>query len=217
MSEQVTVVIPAFNEGKRIGEVLKPLIRARKQNIISEIIVVDDGSTDDTAKVVSNFDVQLVKLERNMGKGAAMWAGLTTAKTEMVLFLDADLVGLRESHVQKLLTPIVDNKKVDMTIGIFRKSGFIANFGNMLQVLSGQRAVRKKWLLAVTGMADARYGVDTLITRYARKHKIRTIKIYLHHLVHVYKEQKTNFWEGFFRSRMRMYWEIIESLLRGVE
>lgn len=217
MNERVTVVIPAYNEGARIDAVLKPLVRARKKGIITDIIVVDDGSTDNTGKNVSNFDVGLIKLEKNMGKGAAMATGISVAQTDIILFLDADLVGLKETHLQKLLFPIVDNKKVGMTIGLFKKSGFVANFGNMLQVLSGQRAVRKSWIKNVTMMEDARYGVDVLVTLYARKHDIKTVRIYLLKLSHVYKEQKANFFVGFFRFRLKMYYEIMKTLAKGVK
>ena len=217
MSEQVTVVVPAYNEGARVAAVLKPLVRARKNEIITDIIVVDDGSTDDTAREVGKFDVKLIRLGKNLGKGAALAAGITAAKTEIILFLDADLVGLKESHIQKLLAPVVDNEKIGMTIGIFRNSGFIANFGNMLQVLSGQRAVRKSWAKDIPGLTNSRYGVDTLMTAYARKHGVKVMKIYLDHLSHVYKEQKHNFFVGFFRYRMRMYLEIIRALTQGVK
>lgn len=213
MNEQVTVVVPAYNEESRISAVLKPLIRARKKGIVTDIIVVDDGSTDGTVKDVSSFDVKLVKLGQNLGKGAALVAGIQIAKTEIILFLDADLVGLKETHIQRLLAPIVDNKKIGMTIGIFKGSGWIADIGNGLQVLSGQRALRKSWAQNVPRLTTSRYGADSLITRYARKHDVRVMKIYLRHLSHKYKEQKKFFLIGFFVDRMKMYRDIAKVLL----
>ena len=208
MSEQVTVVVPAYNVDVRIGAVLKPLIRARKKGIISDIIVVDDGSVDRTVKVVSEFPVKLIKLTRNYGKGAALHAGINESKTDIVLFLDADLVGLQNMHIERLTKPIVDNPNLGMTTGIFRKSGFVANFGNMLQSLSGQRAVRKTWVQNVPGLENSKYGADSLMNRYAKIHGIKTVKVYIDHLSHVYKEQKHNFFIGFFHYRMKMYLEI---------
>jgi glycosyltransferase involved in cell wall biosynthesis len=213
MSEQVTVVIPAYNEGARIGAVLKPLIRARKIGLISDIIVVDDGSTDTTAKVVSDFPVCLISLPENRGKGAALFTGVRAAKTDVVIFLDADLVGLKNIHLERLIKPIVDNPKLGMAAGIFRKSGPVANIGNMLPVLSGQRAVRKSWVSKVPGLESSRYGADTLISFYAKKHGIKTVRVYLDHLSHVYKEQKHNFFVGFFRYRLKMYFEIFEAVM----
>lgn len=216
MIEKVTVVVPAYNEGKRISAVLKPLVKAKKKELIADIIVVDDGSTDTTASVVSEFPIQLVRLPSNQGKGAALAAGIKAAKTEIVLFLDADLVGLKTEHIERLITPIVGNTKLCMTIGIFRASGFVANFGNMLQALSGQRAVRKSWAKDIPGLETSRYGADTLMTRYAKKRGLKVVKVYLDHLTHVYKEQKYNFIVGFFRYRMKMYLEIARTMLTSV-
>jgi glycosyltransferase involved in cell wall biosynthesis len=216
MIEEVTVLVPAYNEADRIAAVLKPLVRARKGELITDIVVVDDGSTDRTAKVVSEFPVQLVKLPENQGKGAALAAGIAVSKTDLILFLDADLVGLKSTHIERLLKPIVGNKKLGMTIGIFRASGFVANFGNMLQTLSGQRAVRRSWAKDIPGLVGSRYGADTLMTRYAKNQGVKSVRVYLDHLTHVYKEQKHNFVIGFFRYRMKMYLEIARVLFRSV-
>jgi glycosyltransferase involved in cell wall biosynthesis len=216
MIEDVTVVVPAYNEGERIAAVLKTLVRARNSELITDIIVVDDGSIDRTAKVVSEFPVKLVKLPLNQGKGAALAAGITASKTDLILFLDADLVGLKSTHIERLLKPIVGNKKLGMTIGIFRSSGFIANFGNMLLSLSGQRTVRKSWAKDIPDLVHSRYGADTLMTRYAKKQGVKSVRVYLDHLTHVYKEQKHNFIIGFFRYRLKMYLEIAKVLFSGV-
>jgi len=216
MIEKVTVVVPAYNEGKRIATVLKVLIRARKKELIENIIVVDDGSLDNTAKVASEFPVELISFPENKGKGAALAAGIRTAKTDIILFMDADLVGLKDMHIERLTKAIVGNPKLGMTIGVFRSSGFAANFGNMLLALSGQRAVRKSWAGDIPGLETARYGADTLITLYAKKQGIKTVRVYLDHLKHVYKEQKDNFFIGFFKYRMKMYLEIARVLLASV-
>ena len=217
MNETVTVILPAYNEGPRIAGVLKALIRARKKGIVDDIIVVNDGSTDETAREAGKFEVKLINLKENRGKGAALAAGIGAAKTDVILFLDADLVGLRISHVQKLLLPIVNNKRVGMTIGLFRKSGFVANLGNMMQLLSGQRAVRRSWVSEIAGLSEPRYGVDALITKYARKRGVLSMRIYLDGLQHVYKEQKNNAFVGFFHDRLKMYYEILRTLIKSVE
>lgn len=216
MIEEVTIVIPAYNEGERIGAVLKPLVKARKKGLISEIVVVDDGSTDNTSRVVSEFPVKLVRIPVNAGKGAALAAGIETSKTDLILFLDADLVGLKNTHIERLLKPILGNPKLGMTIGLFRGSGFIADVGNSLQSLSGQRAVRKSWAKNIPGLAGSRYGADILLTRYARKQGVKSVRVYLDRLTHVYKEQKDNFVVGFFKYRLKMYLEIARVLFRSV-
>lgn len=97
MSAQVSVVIPFFNE----AEVLPSTIQ-RVQDILAdlpestELILVDDGSTDTSVKVVKSLNflaeqIRLIELSRNFGKEAAMTAGLAYAQGDAVIILDADL------------------------------------------------------------------------------------------------------------------------------
>ncbi len=93
----VTVVVPAYNEADRIGPTLEHLRTAAARLGISEVIVVDDGSTDATATLVEGFErereptIRLVRLASNQGKGAAVRRGVVEANGDYVVFLDADL------------------------------------------------------------------------------------------------------------------------------
>ncbi|MFM8472635.1 MAG: dolichyl-phosphate beta-glucosyltransferase [Candidatus Kapaibacterium sp.] len=89
----VSVIIPAFNEAERISSSLeKALDYLRTQTYRWEIIVVDDGSSDDTVRVVRHYepDVRIVALGSNKGKGAAVRAGMLAAKGDVRVFTDAD-------------------------------------------------------------------------------------------------------------------------------
>lgn len=96
---RLSVVIPAYNEADRIGPSLQRVwdyLRARYGAGGFEIIVVDDGSRDNTVAVVEEFrtrapELRLVNFPQNRGKGAAVRAGMVAAKGEAVLFSDADL------------------------------------------------------------------------------------------------------------------------------
>ena len=102
--ERVAAVIPAYNEAERIGDVLSAVCAVDE---IAEVIVVSDGSTDDTADVARKVGpkVKVLELASNQGKGAALLAGVQTTTAGVLVLLDADLVGLQPEHVESLLQP----------------------------------------------------------------------------------------------------------------
>ena len=73
---KITVVIAAFNEEKRLGAILGDL---KAEKAIKEVIVVDDGSKDETSKVSKRYKARLIRVKNNTGKGNAMKLGATKA------------------------------------------------------------------------------------------------------------------------------------------
>ena len=118
-----SLVIPAFNEADRVGETLLRMIDyVRETSPASEVIVVDDGSTDRTADVVrevlagaGNFDARLIQQPQNHGKGFAVRVGLLAAERPIALFSDADLSTPIE-EAPKLLEPIAAGE-LDVAFG----------------------------------------------------------------------------------------------------
>ncbi|AXQ95584.1 glycosyltransferase [Cereibacter azotoformans] len=100
----VTCLIPAFNEGRRIGAVLAAACANR---LVDEVIVIDDGSTDDTAEVAERAGVRVLRQPANRGKSAALARGIAAAQGDLILLLDADLRGLTANHVTDLLAPVL--------------------------------------------------------------------------------------------------------------
>ncbi|MCD6407713.1 glycosyltransferase family 2 protein [bacterium] len=95
---EISIIIPAYNEEKRILPTLEKVYEyfSRKQKRDFEIIVVDDGSTDNTVRIVQKFAeekdrIKIIKHEKNEGKGAAVKTGVMEAKGNLILFTDADL------------------------------------------------------------------------------------------------------------------------------
>jgi polyisoprenyl-phosphate glycosyltransferase len=124
---RIVAIVPAYNEAARITPVLDTLTRAPS---IASVVVVDDGSTDDTAATAERHPeagsgkLQVVRQSANRGKGAAMRAGAEAAEAaEALLFLDADLIGLTVAHVEALVEP-VRTGRVDMALGVFRGGNF---------------------------------------------------------------------------------------------
>ncbi len=205
---EVIAVIPAYNEEKTIGDVLSVL---QEVSLIERIIVVSDGSTDNTVEVAGSYDVDVVELKENRGKGGALQAGLENTRAKVVLFLDADLIGLTTEHVENLLLPVLQDR-AEMTIGIFEKGRRATDFAQkMAPKLSGQRAIKYSLIEQISGLDVARFGVEVALNRFMESAQIRVEEVLLPDMSHVMKEEKLGMFKGM-AARMKMYWEIIKSL-----
>ncbi|RKD34472.1 glycosyltransferase family 2 protein [Thermohalobacter berrensis] len=200
----ITTIIPAYNEEKTIGDVLNVVKQAE---LINEIIVVSDGSKDSTVEISQSYGVRVIDLKENVGKGGALKKGVENSEGDIVLFLDADLIGLRVDHINSLLLPVI-NKECDMTIGIFSNGRFATDLAQKVApYLSGQRAVRKNVIKEISNMDITRYGVEVALTRYASQNHISTKEVVLDNLTHVMKEEKLGVVKGF-TERLKMYRDI---------
>lgn len=219
---RVAAIVPAYNEGGRITAVLDVISQARQ---VDEILVVTDGCTDGTNDEVSAWlegrdktqrpAARLFALTQNIGKGGAMTYGAHRTDADVLLFLDADLIGLRPEQVDELLAPtLMADNPADMALGLFGSVrggilgwwlGFCHRF---TPSITGQRAIRRDLFLEVPGLTHSRYGVEAAITRFVTSDPgLRTDYVFLHSVTHPIKEEKQGAWKGF-SNRMRMYREI---------
>jgi glycosyltransferase involved in cell wall biosynthesis len=107
----LTVIVPVFNERNTVLEILRRM-RLVELPLDVEIIVVDDGSTDGTDKVLSAVEdstVRMIRHQTNQGKGAAIRTGLAAARGELLLIQDADLE-YDPSDWPRLLEPVLAGK-----------------------------------------------------------------------------------------------------------
>lgn len=120
MKESLSVIIPAYNEESRIGPTLKWMSGFLKDKFRDiEIVVVDDGSSDNTKSVVEGMaaelgDIRLISYPVNHGKGYAVRRGMLECRGELVLFSDADMSTPVE-ELEKLLPPLREG--FDIAIG----------------------------------------------------------------------------------------------------
>lgn len=111
---QLTIVIPAFNEAQIIAEVLTELRRhLDEHDIDGEIIVVDDGSADDTARIAAGTGVRVLRHHSNRGYGAALKTGILSAGHEIVAITDAD--GTYPAEYLPEMVELIEG--VDMVVG----------------------------------------------------------------------------------------------------
>lgn len=120
----LSIVIPAKNEAGAIGEVVG---KAKSAYPDAEIIVVNDGSTDDTAKVAEDAGAKVVSHPQSMGNGAAVKSGARAATGELIAFMDGD-----GQHDAAELAPLIARieEGYDMVVGA-RDSGSHANVGRL--------------------------------------------------------------------------------------
>lgn len=116
--KEVTILIPAYNEEKHIGKVLKKLIANNKE---AEIIVIDNNSKDNTALIAKTYGVKVIPCPKQ-GKGYAMEEGLKYATRNITIFLDADISNYCSNIVKKMTLPIL-NEEADFTKSDFSRTG----------------------------------------------------------------------------------------------
>lgn len=127
---KLSIIIPAYNEGQTIAEVVRKACRVPLPAAVKrEIVAVDDGSTDDTLKILRRLEgdlkIRVVALGRNLGKTGALLAGIEAAEGEYVLFQDADLE-YDPVHYQRLLKPLLSGES-----SVIFGSRFLGTIRNM--------------------------------------------------------------------------------------
>lgn len=164
---QVSVVIPAYNEEKTVGEVVKT---AMSSKYVHEVLVVDDGSTDATYEEAKKAGASIIRHTNNQGKGASLKTGFKHSKGDIIAFIDADLEDLTTKQVENFIRPILEGK-ADITKTKFkREAGRVTELTakplldfffpeiKFDQPLSGQFAAKRTALTKVRFEED--YGVD---------------------------------------------------------
>lgn len=119
----VSVIIPTFDEQEVIAKCLKSLTNQTYKPL--EIIVVDDGSRDNTLKIAKGFKVKVAK-QKHQGPGTARNRGATLAKSEVLVFVDADMT-FEKNFIRDLIKPILQKK----VIGTFSKNEMVKNPDNI--------------------------------------------------------------------------------------
>ena len=145
----ISIVIPAYNEGRRLGASLDAVLRYLASRRFSpyEVVVVDDGSTDDTVEVVERCraahpEVRLLRNPGNRGKGYAVRHGMLEATGDWILFSDADLSApieqldqLLEAATREHASVAIGSRALDRSLIAVHQSPFRENAGRVFNLL----------------------------------------------------------------------------------
>lgn len=212
---RIAVLIPAFNEADLIGDTVGAALAMPG---INEVVVIDDGSEDETASAAAKAGARVIELDENEGKGAALSAGIAETEADIYLMIDADL-GTSAAETHRLLEPLLVGQ-ADLAIAIMtapkgHKGGFgfvmklsrwaIKKLGGsvVLAPLSGQRAFRKELIEAIGGFEEG-FGVETAMTIDALRAGYKVVEVPLP-LTHRVSGRNL----AGFRHRGKQFWHIL--------
>lgn len=183
---RVTVVVPAYNEEDRVSATVHSLQASGK---VHEVIVVDDGSTDQTARRAEEAGARVVRLPANRGKTEAVRKGVEHAGDGLLLLVDADL-GETAGLTTALLAPVLSGE-ADMAVAGWPEAGSAGGFGfvkacarwlirratgrTVNHPLSGQRALHRGVWNAWRG--SYRYGFEVSLTIDALRAGYRLVEV----------------------------------------
>lgn len=205
---KISAIIPAFNEEKTIA----PIIKEIKLNpLISEVIVVDDGSSDDTFNIAQKSGARVIKIIKNQGKGGAMERGAKETNASILIFIDADLINFSSDHVSLILSPVISGE-ADMSLGVIDRSKFGKIFSWFVEKTEmpfcGTRALKRDFWFSIPDKYKKGYYVESALSYYAKKRRLVLKKVILRDVKHVLKEKKYGFWEGV-AARAKMFSQIL--------
>ncbi|OGL71709.1 hypothetical protein A3C09_01800 [Candidatus Uhrbacteria bacterium RIFCSPHIGHO2_02_FULL_47_44] len=207
--ETVAVIIPAYNEAKTIGGVVRVAVSSP---FIDEVIVVSDGSTDETVEVATHAGARVIDLQENQGKGGAMIKGIEQTRASIIVFLDADLIGLTERHLEQLVRPVLD-RTCSMRVGIRDRGRFFTALTHWFPLISGERAVRREVVDAIPHTFYCGFMIESAFNYYCKTHGLQYDSVDLKGLSIRRKYEKVG-WPKAVVQYLTMTGQILASLIR---
>lgn len=208
----ISAIVPVYNNEATVSRVIEVLLACRR---INELIVVDDGSTDQSEKMIRQFTSKIIFLKnrKNLGKGGTVVRGIKKSGGEVILTCDADLAKLNKQHIE---TMIDEYKKNGWDMVIAARETVSNYWGRLMGRVSGERIFKKSVIVPYLGLArPAGNGIEQVVNYAHRNKKIKVIVS--KNIGHVLKFQRGNLieWIGAYAKEAGQLIRT-ELVLRGV-
>ena len=202
---RVSAVIAAYNEGRTIAGVIGML---RGHPLIDDIIVVNDGSTDDTAAQARAANVQVISHAVNRGKAAAIDTGIHVARHEHVLLVDADIRGLTPDVIERMITPVLAGE-YGMYVAICdRRVYWLNRLLRFFPIIGGERMLTRNLWYRIPRQYKRMFQIEIALYFFAKQFGERMGFAVMPGLGQLIKERKRGLWLGLWQ-RLSMCADIV--------
>jgi glycosyltransferase involved in cell wall biosynthesis len=207
----IDAIVPARNEASTIADVVAAL---RGSQYVREVIVVDDGSSDDTADVAAAAGAKVVRRDVEHGsKAHAMAAGVAASDADALFFVDADLIGVTPAHLDAICRPFVE-RRCEMSIGTF-DYGLRNPLVLRLPPTTGERVIPRWVFESIPPERLDGFTIETTINQVIAESRATTVARVMKGVTHRTKREKFGTVEGW-RRTARMFGQILALPINGV-
>lgn len=206
---KTAVIIAAYNEEKTI----EPIVRTLHDSaLFDEIIVISDGSTDGTSERARAGGATMVhQLPIKSGKGAAVLHGVTHTDALVLFFCDADLYGLKKEHLEAILRPVIEGKKV-MNVALRDRGTLIMKISAHLPLIGGERALMRHIIEGVHPKFLRGFMLEAALNYHCRKEKLPYGTVLCYGLSMRKKMQKVGVWKGLLEY-INMFYQVFKAMI----